>query len=83
MKNACPLSDREQKIWRQFAGRLFSRPSLAVNSAPLLGPIIGAGRPLALTPPRSPIVEKHADIHRRVTGVKGKKGKALSNCASA
>jgi hypothetical protein len=65
MRDTCPLSDRELKIWRQFAGRLFSRPSLAVNSAPLLGPIIGAGRPLALTLPCTPLVEKHANIHRK------------------
>ncbi len=69
MRDICPLSDREEKIWRQFAGRLFSRPSLAANRAPLLGPIIGPGRPIALTPPRS----SQANIYRRATGAKEKK----------
>ena len=73
MRDACPLSDREQKIWRLFAGRLFSRPSLGAKGVPLLGPILRGGRPLAPTPARGPLSEKNANIHRRVTGVKGKK----------
>jgi hypothetical protein len=74
MRGACTLSDRELKLWRQFAGRLFSRPSLAVNCTPLVGaPIVGAGRPSALTPTRSSLVEKHASFHHRNNGVKGKK----------
>ena len=73
MRDTCPLSDREQKEWRIFAGRLFSRPSLEAKGVPLLGAVLGAGRPLALTPAGNPLSEKKATVRRRVTGVKGKK----------
>jgi hypothetical protein len=73
MKGACSLSDREQKIWRLFAGRFFSRPSLKARGVPLLGAVVGAGRQLALTSAGRPLSEKKATVHRRVTGVKGKK----------
>ena len=38
----CPLSDREQKIWRLFAGRLSLNRALN-EGVPLLGSVLGAG----------------------------------------